>query len=206
MRRVFAGLVILTLSGPAVAESSGEPGWPCIQRKQPHLSVGQLWSGPVPDSAVEELARRADIAALAQVLEQRRVPMQEAEVLIAAFASGADVAELSALFLAAFDRIDAYRSQIMSGIERYAAKQISLSEQIEARRGEMARLEAEADPDFDKIDAEEERLDWDTRIFTDRQQQLTYVCETPVILEQRAFAMAKAIAAHLEEVTPTPAP
>lgn len=198
MRQVSACVLVVMLSGPVVAEGSGEPGWPCIQRKQPNLSVGQLWSGPMPDSAVKELARRADILALAQVLEQRRISMEEAETLIGEFANSANDAELSALFQAAFDRIDAYRSQIMIGIEQYAAKQISLSNQIEARRVEMVRLEAAGSPDFDKIDAEEKMLDWDTRIFTDRQLQLTYVCETPVLLEQRAFALAKAVAVHLD--------
>jgi hypothetical protein len=196
MRNVVASVVMVcVLAGGAMAE--GEADWPCIQRKQPHLSVGQLWSGPPPDETTAEEARRDDIVALAQVLEQRRLPMNEAEALIAAFAKDADEAELMALFFAIFERIDAYRSQIITGIGRYSEKQIALSAQIEARRGEMARLTAAADPDFDKIDAEEEKLDWDTRIFTDRQQQLTYVCETPVILEQRAFALAKAIAAHL---------
>ena len=104
---------------------------------------------------------------------------------------------MTALFVAVFDRIDAYRSRIMSGVARYAEKQVTLSARIEARRAEMARLAAEATPDFDRIDAEEERLDWDVRIFTDRQNQLTDVCETPVIPEQRAFALGRAIAAHL---------
>lgn len=195
MKSIFvAAMMVCALADVAWAE---DPGWPCIQRKQPHLSVGQLWSGPVPDEATAALARRKDIAALAQVLEQRRLPMDAAEAQIAAFAKAADAAELTALFVAIFDRIDAYRSQILGGIERYADKQIALSTQIEARRAEMVRLDAAADPDFDKIDAEEEKLDWDTRIFIDRQQQLTYVCETPIILEQRAFALAKAIAAHL---------
>lgn len=194
MKRVLAVLVVLA----GAVEAQEDPSWPCIQRKQPHLSVGQVWSGPPVDDAVTALAQRADIAALALVLEQRRLSLEEAEVQIAAFASEADAAELTALFLATFDRIDAYRSQIITGIARYAEKQIALTAQIEARRVEMARLEAEAEPDFDKIDAEEEMLDWDTRIFTDRQQQLTYVCETPVILEQRAFALAKAIAGHLD--------
>ena len=40
-------------------------------------------------------------------------------------------------------------------------------------------------------------LDWDQRIFTERQQSLTYVCETPVILEQRAFALGRIIAAQV---------
>ncbi len=204
MKNVVMGLVLLLLAGGAQAQE--DPTWPCIQRKQPHLSVGQLWSGPVPDASTAELAKRDDIAALALVLDQRQLPMEEAELLIAAFAEGADAAELTALFLAVFDRIDVYRSQIISGIARYAERQTGLSAQIETRRAEMVRLEAEPTPDFDKIDAEEEKLDWDTRIFTDRQQQLTYVCETPVILEQRAFALAKAIAAHLDQATPTPVP
>lgn len=197
MKSVFMTVLMLALPAAAWAGGSGDPTWPCIQAKQPHLSVGQLWPGPVPDEAVEELARRPDIAALAQVLEQRRVTMEEAEAQIAAFAEGASAEELTALFVAVFDRIDAYRSRIMAGVARYAEKQATLSAQIEARRVEMARLSAAAEPDFDRIDAEEERLDWDVRIFTDRQGQLTYVCETPVILEQRAFALARAIAAHL---------
>lgn len=201
MKYIFIALMLTT---PAQAGGSGDPTWPCIQPKQPHLSIGQLWSGPLPDDAAAELAKRPDIAALAQVLEQRRLPMEEAEAQIAAFAEGVSAEELTALFVAVFDRIDAYRSRIMSGVARYAQKQIVLSAQIEARRAEMARLSAAESPDFDRIDAEEEKLDWDTRIFTDRQAQLTYVCETPVILEQRAFALGRAIAAHLP--TPTPAP
>jgi hypothetical protein len=197
-------IAALLLTTPALAEGSGDPTWPCIQRKQPHLSIGQLWPGPPPDDAVADLAQRPDIAALAQVLEQRRVSLEEAEAQIATFAKGASAEELTALFVAVFDRIDSYRTRIMSGIARYAEKQMVLSNQIDARRAELARLSAAESPDFDKLDAEEEKLDWDVRIFTDRQAQLTYVCETPVILEQRAFALGRAIAGHLP--TPTPAP
>lgn len=204
MKTLFFVCVVLALPAVALADGSGDRTWPCIQPKQPHLSVGQLWSGPLPDEAVVELAQRRDIAVLAQLLEQRRLPMEEAEAQIAAFASKANAQELTALFVAVFDRIDAYRTSIMAGVERYAAKQVTLSAQIEARRAEIALLSAAADPDFDKMDAEEERLDWDVRIFTDRQAQLTYVCETPVILEQRAFALGRAIAAHLATPIPTP--
>ena len=40
--------------------------------------------------------------------------------------------------------------------------------------------------------------DWDIRIFEDRRQSLVYLCEQPVLLEQRAFALARAIASHME--------
>lgn len=197
MKALASFVVMAAIATPSLAVGQSDPDWPCIQRKQPHLSPGALWSGPLPDTATEELARRADISALGHALHQRRLSMEEAEAQIADFARDADAQELTALFLATFQPLDSYRSQIIGGIGRYAEKQAALGAQIEERRAEMARLEAADPPDFDKIDAAEEALDWDTRIFTDRQQALTYVCETPVLLEQRAFALAHAIAAHL---------
>ena len=38
---------------------------------------------------------------------------------------------------------------------------------------------------------------WDRRIFEDRSQALAYVCEAPVILEQRLFEIAQRIQAKL---------
>ena len=87
----------------------------------------------------------------------------------------------------------------MAGITRYAHKQEALDGRIETARHEFAALNAAEPKDFDRIDALEGEIDWSTRIFQDRQQSLTYVCETPVILEQRAFALGRAIAAHLPE-------
>ena len=83
----------------------------------------------------------------------------------------------------------------MAGITRYAHKQEALDGRIDEARHEFAALNAAEPKDFDRIDALEEEIDWSTRIFQDRQQSLTYVCETPVILEQRAFALGRAIAA-----------
>lgn len=197
MRHILIVLGLL-VAGPALAADGTDPDWPCIQRKQPSLSLGQVWTGPVPDAAVQALARDPQIAALAERLEQRRMPMAEAEALIADFASGADDARLTALMLAIFDRIQPDRAALIAGISRYGHSQVAMARGIEARRARMAEMEAAEAPDFDAIDAEERALDIDQRIFTDRQQSLTYVCETPVILEQRAFALGRAIASHLD--------
>ncbi len=197
MKRILTLIAVLA-AAPALAAQGTDPSWPCIQRKQPHLSMGQLWIGPVPDESTAELAHDPQIATLAERLAQRRMPMEEAEAEIAGFAPGAGNARLTALMLAVFDRIEPERSALIAGIGRYGQKQVDLAQMIEDRRSRMAALAAAADPDFDAIDAEEKALDWDERIFTERQQSLTYVCETPVILEQRAFALARAIAGHLE--------
>lgn len=189
--------VALMLAGPAWAATGTDPEWPCIQRKQPHLSLGQVWTGPVPNDRITGLARDPRIDALAARLEQRRLPLEEAEAEIADFAKGADDAQLTALMVAIFGKIEPDRTALIDGIARYGRSQVALSRRIEDRRAAMAELEAAPDPDFDAIDAAEEALDWDQRIFTERQQSLTYVCETPVILEQRAFALGRAIAGHL---------
>ena len=185
-------------AAPAFAATGTDPDWPCIQRKQPHLSLGQVWTGPVPNNSIAELARDPQIEALAARLEQRRLPIEEAEAAIAEFAAQADNARLTALMVAIFDKIEPDRSALIEGIARYGRSQVALAQRIEDRRAEMAELEAAADPDFDAIDAAEEALDWDQRVFTERQQALSYVCETPVILEQRAFALGRAIAGHLD--------
>ena len=196
--RYLVLVVFGLLAGAAHAEGGTDPDWPCIQRKQPHLSLGQMWTGPAPDDATRALARSPEIAALADRLEQRRLPMAEAEAEIAAFAQNADNVRLTALMVAIFDRVEPDRTALIEGIARYGHKQVALAARIEDDRHKMAALEAAATPDFDAIDAQEEQLDWNTRIFQDRQQALTYVCETPVLLEQRVFALARAIAAGLK--------
>ena len=197
---VAIGIAVTVWVGgyPANAASGTDPTWPCIQRKQPQLSIGQMWPGPQPDDATTALSRDPQIKALAARLVQRRLPLDQAETLIAEFTADADNARLTALVQAILARIEPDRSAMIDGIARYGAKQVGLAKMIESRRVKMVELEAADPPDFDAIDAEEKALDWDERIFTDRQQSLTYVCESPVLLEQRAFALARAIAAYLD--------
>lgn len=205
--KTIAVFAILIAAGAASAQNVPLPDqdqhahdvtWPCIQRKQPALSLGQVWSGPVPDDAITELARSPEIMALAARLEQRRMSIEDAEQVIADFAAGADDAQLTALMVAILSRINPDRNTLIEGIGRYGQRQADLVAQIDERRTKMAELEAADSPDFDAIDAEEAALDWDIRIFNERRQQLTYVCETPVIMEQRAFALGRAIVSHLD--------
>lgn len=191
-------MIAVLAAGPAFAASGTDPDWPCIQRKQPHLSLGQVWTGPVPDDATTALAADPQIDQLAARLEQRRLPIADAEADIATFGADADNARLTALMVAIFDKLEPDRSALIAGIARYGQKQVDMAARIEDRRAEMDRLSAADPPDFDAIDAAEAALDWDQRIFTERQQSLTYVCETPVLLEQRAFALGRAIASHLK--------
>lgn len=201
IRALVLSLVVATpaFAAPALADGPPvDPDWPCIQRKQPHLSIAQVWGGPVPDEAALALAGAPEVERVARVIALRRMPVADAEAEMKVFAGESDSPEaVVALFAATFDHINHTRDRVMAGIARYARKQAELEGEIEELRHEMHTLEEAETRDFDKIDDVEERLDWATRIFQDRQQSLTYVCETPVILEQRAFALGRAAEALL---------
>ena len=81
--------------------------------------------------------------------------------------------------------------RIIGGIADFSLGQIALAEKIDATRMEMDTALAADDPDYDRIDALEEQLDWDQVIFTDRQKSITYLCETPQLIEKRLFAIAR---------------
>lgn len=189
---------VLLLAQPVQAAGPVDPDWPCIQRRQPALSVAQIWPGPPIPPEAEALAEDPAIRALGLEIALRRTGMEKAKALIADFAASRPIADQQALFLATFTQLQSSRARVMSGITRYAHKQASLDGQINAQRRSFEALMAKEPKDFDAIDKLEAEIDWSTRIFLDRQQSLTYVCETPVILEQRAFALARLFAAGMK--------
>jgi hypothetical protein len=195
---VALGVALAALTGPAAAARFEDPDWPCVQRKVPELAIGQMWAAPMPpegwrrDDAVQALARR---------LAPRRVPIEqvetEAEAFVAGLSGKARAERLAALFAAVLHRINRDRGQIIDGIARYAHRQAELSARVEDMRLELARLKAAPDDrqDPDRIADLQDALAWEARIYQERAQSLTYVCETPVLLERRAFDVARALAA-----------
>lgn len=194
---VLAALLAGALAGrPAAAADYSDPTWPCIQRKVEELSPGVMWPAEIDAGATLDPALRPRAEELAATLALRRVDLATAGAeAVRAFAESlpedrrADA--LAQVFLRVFDRLAAERRRIMGGIARYAEGQEELSQRIEAARVEMTALLAADTPDHDRIDALEEQIDWDERVFTDRARSLTYLCETPVIIEQRLFAVAQ---------------
>ena len=191
-----AGAALVLGMGAAQAAGPVDPDWPCIQRRVPQLSLGQVWAGPIPDEAIQAKSRTPEIQALAARISQRRTTLPEAETLIADFAK-ASPEDVTALYLAIFDKINAARSRVLAGIARYAHKQAALDKEIAGYRADFDRLSAAEPPDFDAVDQAEKKIDWATRVFLDRQQSLTYVCETPGLLEQRAIARGRAAQGNL---------
>lgn len=206
MRRLMTGIGIagMLATGAAQAADFNDPTWPCIQRKVPHLSIGQMWAGPLP---AEDAALDPETAQLAAAIAVRRTDIEDAQALIGRYASSLGDApdrnaHLATLFGAVFESIDRERNAVIGGIRRYAEKQTALAERIDDQQQEIATLTAKGEDktndEWDRMEELQDIVTWDARIYKERAQSLTYVCETPVLLEKRAFALARAVMNELK--------
>ncbi len=197
----------LVLTVVALAMSSGEvnaqaapadPDWPCVQRLLPEIAGGMVWSGP-PLDEVDGPKGDWTLTALSKELAARRVPIEEAEQQITDYASGLNGDEKSAMLTTLFKKtlaiINDDRSSIINGIKKFSHGQRTLADRINAKNQELEVMDRS---DVLARDAAVAERDWDIRIFEDRRQSLAYLCEQPVLLEQRAFALARSLANHLD--------
>jgi hypothetical protein len=205
LRSWGAGALALTLlASPAVAQGRGpaaaDPDWPCVQRRVPTIAMGTVWSGPDPAEA-GPWGSDFEAAALAQKLASRRTPLDEVDPLIDAFADKAapdKAARLTRVFAGVHELINTERDRVMAGILRYAQGQRRMAERVRAEADQISAAKDSPDaPTTPQIAEVERQFTWDRRIFEDRSQALTYVCEAPTLLEQRLFEIARRIQAKL---------
>ncbi len=205
---VLALALALAVTGLARTASAAaeDPDWPCIQRQIPEISAGMMWAGPSVEGLANAWKQDPLVAELVGRLVARRTPIEAARDLIqdfidglAAKGAGDKDAKLSLIFAGALARTNSERGQIIEGIKRYSRRQQALAERIEQRTVQVAELAKEQSEAARKARRKlEEQQIWDTRIFQEREQSLTYVCEVPVLLEQRLFALAREIMNQLE--------
>ncbi len=207
-RTIAASAILITgITGPALSAGNDDPDWPCVQRKIPALSAGMMWGGPPLDEKANETLQADDqLRTLVARISARRTTLEEAAEQITAYAGGlnaqAKQVKLTALFAGVLSTINSERAQIMTGITKYTRKQQELANAIRATRktfSEALKVKPKTDESRKTVRELERKLSWQSRIHQDRERSLRFVCESPVILEQRAFALAREIANHLSE-------
>jgi hypothetical protein len=198
---VVRGLAFMALLLPAastaLAAMNTDPDWPCIQRKVPELSLGQIWNGPELPTSAKDWSKDREIPDFVKELAARRVPIADAQKQIHDFAAvlPADQAKdrMTKLVQGLFDYMNAERSQVISGIGRYARKQLELAARLRKEASEVDALRNKPDANVNEVALRTDRLTWETRIFEERVQSLTFVCEVPTLIEQRLYALAKTV-------------
>jgi hypothetical protein len=204
MRRWSVAMAVaieLALRGMALAADPRFPDWPCSQVKVPEISIAAVWTGPSIDDVGNAWEEDATIKDFVARLAARRTPLDEAQKAISDFITGPESErqkKAKLIFAGLFKTLNHERSEVMHGIERYFRKQREFSDQIRSTILQLRELQNRPDPDQSRIDELINRVEWDTRIFEERRKTMNFVCEVPVRIDQRLFALARAIQQSLE--------
>ena len=191
MRRFgLAGVVLLSVANSATAAD-----WPCVQRKVEDIALAAVWTGPPLDAAARAWRNDAQIAGLVERLAARRTSEDDARKAIAGLAKP----QLLALTAGLVETVNAERADVIAGLERFGVAQKQLATALREENARLAALRADPQADPAQLAQLTESLTWNLRIFEERRKSLRFVCEVPVSIEQRLFALSREIQKALPE-------
>jgi hypothetical protein len=188
---------IVFISSAAFAAQGDDPDWPCIQRKVPELSLGQIWNGPALPAEAADWGKDAVLSDLVDDLVARRLPLTEAQQRIRTYRDGLPEQQrplqLAMLVQGLFDKMNGERAHVIAGIARYAHRQRDMAASLRREGSAVDALRANPEGDRNEVAARSDRLAFQTRIFQERVHSLTFVCEVPTLIEQRLYALVKTV-------------
>jgi hypothetical protein len=199
-RRAAFGAVVLTASivSPRAdaAPPVQDPNWPCQQRLVSHLSAAEYWNGPPlnhlgdwhADPAVADLVRR---------LAPRRISTTEGLKGIDAFAKSLTADRQRRLALA-FEGLlaesDRERTDLIDKLKQIGRRQRQLAELVGQLAAELDAIPANAAGEAAARRADlQQRHEFTARNFEEVQHTIRYACETPIALDARLGAWARAL-------------
>ncbi len=200
-RTGIALLAIAASTQACLAADPRYPDWPCAQAKVPDISLAAVWAGPPLGDAEQKWKDDPKVSALVAKVSARKLPLDDAQKAVTEFLGqpGTDkVAAGKLVFAGLFERLNAERSSVMSGLERVTRKQRQAAEKVRDDTIALQALQDATPPDQTKIDELSNQLIWETRIFEDRRRVVKFVCEVPTTIDQRLFALGRTIQQEIE--------
>jgi hypothetical protein len=196
-RRCF-GITMLAVAfaGAAPAQAAPPPGpedadWPCQQRLVPRLAAAAYWSGPL--DAEGDWRADPEVAGLVRRLAPRQVTTGVGLAEIADFAktaSGDRPRRFALVFRGLLEETDRERADLIARLRQTGHRQRELADLV-ARLGDELKL---APPEAaDQRRDLQQRHDFTARNFEEIQRTIRYACETPVALDARLGAWARAL-------------
>jgi hypothetical protein len=196
----FALLTLAAVFAAARAEAAPpraeDPDWPCQQRLVPHLSPAAYWSGPPPE-ALGDWRSDPRVAGLVRRLAPRGVSTQEGLSQIAAFAQSLSedrARRLAFAFEGLLEETDRERAALIDQLKQIGRRQRELAGLVERLGAELATIppDAAGEAAAKRVDLQQRR-DFTARNFEEIQRTIRYACETPVELDARLGAWARAL-------------
>lgn len=162
----------------------------------PKLAVAAYWNGP----SLNDLGDwRADpvVANLVRRLAPRQVSTEEGLTEIAAFArtlSGDRQHHLGLAFLGLLDESNRERAGLIAELKEIGRRQRELSDLVARLATELNTIPSDATGEAAARRTDlQQRHDFSARNFQEIQRTIRYACETPVALDARLGAWARAL-------------
>lgn len=185
---------------PVVAQTM-HGDWPCKQVRVPEMALGGVWTGPSIENERKNWRNDAVVADLVARIAPRRTPLDEAEKRIAEFGRSlgdSRKAQLTLLFAGLYERMNAERSEVVTGLDHFGRRLKEMAEKTREETESFYALQSKKPPDMEAIKKASETLQWRVRLFEEQRKMVSYVCESPALIEQRFGALARAIMSAME--------
>jgi hypothetical protein len=188
--------LVATVSAHSAPQRAEDPDWPCQQRLVPKLTAAAYWSGPQLDSLGDWRAD-PEVADLVRRLAPRRVTTEEGMADIASFARTAahdGPRRLALVFRGLLEETDRERDALIERLKEIGRRQRELADLVAKLQTELGSIPADAEGEAAarRVDLQQ-RYDFTVRNFEEIQRTIRYVCETPVALDARLGAWARAL-------------
>ena len=197
----LCGVAVGMLLGAHVAAQpprAAPADWPCVQSYVPSVSAGRFWQGELPRA--ERWRDDARVVGLADELLKRTLGLNESLDRVREFFAlpeNATRATGEALIGALTAGVNRERAKVLDAVVRFGGRQRVLAERIESQAQGIAQgLEELQNTGGDEAELEDlqTRQRWDIRVFEERERMADHLCEQPVLLEQKFFAIGRVVA------------
>ena len=196
----------LALGGVLLSDdvlSATPQGWPCDQVYNPNISLPTVWQGPDVAARLDSwwespYVSNRDNEVLRILFDDMTLTQEDTQELIAAFAKSVPSSSRSDalldLFAAMYSSVlELYQSQLKS-ILRFVARQDKVAERTSEKASDMRALRRQGVGSTDeRYLAVQAEMEWNVRVFDERNRLTPYICEEPVFLKQQLGFRARAI-------------
>ena len=191
---LFAGF--LAALNAHSAPPAQDPDWPCQQRLVPHLAAAAYWNGP-PMEGLSDWRDDSAVADLVRRIAPRRVSTQEGLSQIAAFVRTVATdrpRRLALVFRGLLEETDRERAGLIEELKEIGRRQRELADLVARLATELNAIppDAQGEAAAKRTDLQQ-RHDFTARNFEEIQRTIRYACETPVELDARLGAWARAL-------------
>ncbi len=202
--KIIIGLISL-IAMNANAQVEQIPDWPCIQQFVEEVAPAVIWAGPDPTPFASKWQEAPHVVNLVrQLTDDSDSESLDYHKLISEFSSSLPTnsknEDLTSLFYGVWETFNDRRKRYMRKIIKYAKHQREVSYQLANLLEEIENFDTQSDAaqQAEEFQELEERVNWHMRIFDKREKAIIFLCERPILIEERLGEVARAIYSVLD--------